>query len=143
VKRPCVRCGVPTPVSPCGECAAVGQRERASRRTTTTRGRGYDTTWRRLSERARAVQPWCSDCGSTEDLTADHSPEAWRRRERGQVIRLRDVDVLCRTCNIAAGPARPGGDLTRCDRSTAAGRPAVGHTPGGAERPSAAAGVAP
>ena len=38
--------------------------------------RGYDRRWRVLSERARKLQPWCSDCGATEDLQADHSPEA-------------------------------------------------------------------
>lgn len=143
LKRPCVRCGVPTHVSPCPVCAAVGQRERASRRTQTKAQRGYGRTWELLSLRARKIQRYCSDCGVTDDLTADHSPEAWRRHAAGKVIRLVDIDVVCRRCNIARGPARPGGPLTQRDRRAAAGRPAVGHTPRSAERPPAAAEMTP
>lgn len=48
----------------------------------------------------------CEDCGSPYDLTTDHSAEAWRRRELGKVIRLRDVAVVCRRCNSERGAAR-------------------------------------
>ena len=72
----------------------------------TSTARGYDSRWRRLSERARALQPFCSDCGSPYDLTTDHTPAAWARRERGQTIRLCDVDVVCRRCNTDRGAAR-------------------------------------
>ena len=68
--------------------------------------RGYDSRWRRLSERARAIQQYCSDCGITEDLTADHTPEAWERRAAGKTIRLQDIDVVCRSCNATRGAAR-------------------------------------
>lgn len=70
---------------------------------------GYDQTWRRLSERARRMQPWCSACGTADDLTADHSPEAWQRKQRGLPIRVKDVDVLCRSCNSKKGSARTRG----------------------------------
>lgn len=76
------------------------------RRRGTTRQRGYDERWRRLSERARRVQPFCSDCGRTDELTTDHSPRAWQRRELGLTIRLEDVDVVCAPCNTERGPAR-------------------------------------
>ena len=68
--------------------------------------RGYDWRWRRLSERARAMQPFCTDCGSPYDLTTDHTPEAWERRAAGKLIRLKDIDVVCRSCNAARGAAR-------------------------------------
>lgn len=70
--------------------------------------RGYDAAWRRLSERARKLQPFCTDCGTTEDLTADHTPEAWERKRAGKPIRLRDVDVVCRSCNSKRGEAKAG-----------------------------------
>ena len=72
------------------------------------RERGYDEAWRRLSARARRMQPWCSDCGRTDDLTTDHLPSAWERKAQGKPIRLEDVDVLCRPCNADAGSSRPG-----------------------------------
>lgn len=68
--------------------------------------RGYDQKWRKLSERARRLSPQCEDCGATGQLTTDHSAEAWRRREAGLVIRLRDVAVVCARCNAERGPAR-------------------------------------
>lgn len=75
-------------------------------RTKTTKERGYDARWQRLSKRARKLQPFCSDCGSPEDLTADHTIEAWRRYEQGKAIRLKDIDVVCRRCNSERGEAR-------------------------------------
>lgn len=128
--RPCTRCGEPTPDSRCADCAADGARIRAARRTTTTRGLGYGTPWRRLSERARRLQPWCSDCGTTEDLTCDHSPTAWHRYEAGKAVRLRDVEVTCRACNTRRGSSRPGGVVTPRERTIAAGRPSSPHTRG-------------
>mgnify|MGYP000662118958 CR=1 FL=1 len=86
---------------PCLDCGAPSASTRCSAH------RGYDAAWDRLSRRARKVQPWCSDCGSTEDLQADHSPEAWARHAAGKRIRLRDVDVVCGPCNRERGPARP------------------------------------
>ena len=87
--KPCLDCGQPTASTRCPE------------------HRGYDRRWRVLSERARKLQPWCSDCGATEDLEADHSPEAWARIAAGKMVRLRDVDVVCGPCNRARGQARP------------------------------------
>lgn len=72
----------------------------------TRQAQGYDAAWTRLSARARKLQPFCTDCGTVDDLTCDHSPEAWRRRERGLPIRLADVAVVCRRCNSARGAAR-------------------------------------
>lgn len=78
--------------------------------------RGYDAAWKQLSKRARRLQPWCDNCGATEDLQADHSAEAWARKAAGKSIRLQDVQVLCGPCNRAAGAAR--GPQTRGDAPT-------------------------
>lgn len=119
LRKPCLECGEPTTnESRCTQHEqALAQRlKRASdRRRVATRPsnaeQGRDTAWRRLSERARKMQPWCSDCSSTEDLTADHSPEAWHRRLVLHLpIRLQDVDVVCRSCNNKRGPAQPGSE---------------------------------
>lgn len=80
------------------------------RRGDVPHARGYDETWRKLSARARRAQPFCTDCGTVEALTADHSAEAWARRARGQVIRVEDVTVLCGPCNTRRGSSRPGTD---------------------------------
>lgn len=71
-----------------------------------TAARGYGSAWQRLSRKARELQPFCLDCGSPEDLTTDHTPEAWRRIEAGKVLRLKDVEVVCRRCNSDRGAAR-------------------------------------
>lgn len=80
----------------------LGERQRG-----TGSERGYGWTWRKLSERARARQPFCTDCGTSHDLTTDHLAEAWRRYNSGRVIRLTDVDVVCRECNTARGEPDP------------------------------------
>lgn len=112
--------------STCSECGRPYERERSSgycdecrptrprtvrrikseRDRGTNKERGYGAAWRRLSRRARRLQPWCSDCGRTDELTADHSPEAWRRVALGKPVRLEDIDVVCRWCNADRGPAR-------------------------------------
>lgn len=71
------------------------------------RNQGYDAAWDRLSAEARRKQPFCSIPGCTDvDLTVDHSPEAWKRKEQGKPIRLQDVEVLCRSHNSKRGAAR-------------------------------------
>ena len=104
VLGPCLGCGEPTDGPRCPECSA--ENERAAERPTHTR-RGYNAAWERLSRRARRLQRFCSDCGATEDLTVDHSPEAWARQARGLSIRLQDVEVVCRPCNSRRGRAKP------------------------------------
>lgn len=103
----------------CGKChpRRWDRPSRAWERKGSPESRGYDRAWRNLSVRARRLQPWCSDCRSPEDLTADHSPTAWARRSAGKAIRLRDIDVVCRRCNSDRGPAR--GEAAREDRRPA------------------------
>lgn len=111
--RPCATCGEPTSDTRCPEHTVTHRA--ANRRPevkASTRSRGYGTAWRKLSERARKLQPFCSDCGAREDLTVDHTPEAWERYNAGKPVRLRDVDVVCRPCNGARGRARPSESTT-------------------------------
>ena len=105
-------------MKPCVECGALSERNRceehrihASKPSATARG--YDQAWRRLAERAVKLQPFCDLCLTPDDLTVDHSTEAWERKARGLTIRLQDVRVLCRSCNSKAGRARPRGDDPR------------------------------
>jgi 5-methylcytosine-specific restriction protein A len=126
----------------CLDCGEPSDGPRCAEHTTDTKApaadRGYDAAWTRLSKRARRLQPFCSDCGSTEDLQCDHTPEAWARKAAGLAIRLQDVQVLCGSCNRAAGAAR-GPAATR---GMPPGRPAtdpsprqsLSHTPPGGMR---------
>jgi hypothetical protein len=102
--RPCLDCGAPAAAPRCDEHTIDPKRPAAER--------GYDAAWRRLSTRARRLQQFCELCGSTHDLQADHLPIAWQRKAAGKAVRLQDIRVLCRTCNIAAGAAR-GRSATR------------------------------
>ncbi len=107
--RPCLTCGAPTADTRCPEHATAAQTARHRFRGS-PRARGYDRQWDLLSARARRLQPWCSWCGVTESLTTDHLPSAWARKAAGKPIRLRDVRVLCGTCNTNAGSSRPVDD---------------------------------
>lgn len=113
----CLDCGEPSDGPRCPE-HTIDTKTHAS-------ARGYDATWTKLSKRARRLQPFCSDCGSTEDLQTDHTPEAWARKAAGKPIRLTDVQVLCGPCNRAAGAAR-GPSATR---GMPPGRPATDPLP--------------
>ena len=103
MNRPCLTCGEPTPGSYCTE-HDPGQWHHAE---ASARARGYDTAWARLSKRVRRLQPFCTLCGATANLQADHLPSAWERKAAGKPIRLRDVRVLCGRCNVDAGSSRP------------------------------------
>lgn len=88
--RLCVICGEPSPESRCDEHQLPQRESKLS-----ARARGYDSAWDRLSKRARQIQPWCSQCGTKDDLTTDHL--RWPARS------LADVDVLCRSHNGVKG----------------------------------------
>src|SRR4051812_36529449 len=98
IPRPCLDCGQPCGASRCPTCSAVAEQRRDAARGTHT-ARGYDSAWARLSARARRLQPWCTDCGATDDLTTDHGPEAWDAKATGRRITLDLIAVLCRSCN--------------------------------------------
>lgn len=88
--RPCLTCGALSRGSRCPTHTAANQRATDARRGTATQ-RGYDSAWRRLVAEAIRLHPWCSDCGTTKDLTGDHL--------RWPALTLADVQVVCRPCN--------------------------------------------
>lgn len=101
---PCLVCGELSESSRCPE-------HRVKQHKASATQRGYRSWWERLSKQARTKQPFCTDCGSTENLTVDHTPEAWAKVESGKRLTLNDfknglLTVVCRTCNIARGAAR-------------------------------------
>ena len=123
LKTPCIDCGAIADNTRCSACSTkhetARQRGRVQVKKSSTE-RGYGSTWRRLSERARQLQTFCSDCGATNDLQADHTPEAWKRYEKGLPIRLSDIDIVCGPCNRTRGAARgkhARSDSKRPDRS--------------------------
>ena len=100
----CIQCGELSDRAYCPE-----HRPAEAPKTKTTTERGYGWSWQKLSQRARRIQNFCSDCGSTEDLQLDHTPETWERWYDRKGIRLEHTGgVVCGDCNIARGQARPG-----------------------------------
>lgn len=128
-------------LKPCLDCGTLSERprcpdhdQRPAEVKTSSTARGYDTAWRKLSERARRLQPFCTDCGTTNDLTTDHSPEAWQRHNAGLPIRLADVAVVCRSCNGKRGRARPetrGREVPPAAPDPVGKAKFASHTPGG------------
>ena len=95
--RPCLERGCPELVIGAPRCpdhAAAHERARG-----TADQRGYDSEWRRIVRQAIALQPYCSICGTTDDLTGDHL----RPLSRGGTNHPSNVRVLCRAHNSARG----------------------------------------
>lgn len=89
---PCLYCGVISRGGTCRQCKAAIEARDPKRQQ---RHRQYDYEWTRLSRLARTLQPWCSRCGSKNDLTADHILSL----ANGGSNILENVMVLCRKCN--------------------------------------------
>lgn len=89
---PCLYCGVLSRASTCRQCT-IAIESRDPRRK--ERNKAYDYEWQKLSRQARTIQPWCSRCGSRQDLTADHILSL---ANGGQNI-MENIMVLCRKCN--------------------------------------------
>ncbi len=107
--RPCLGCGTPVESNNnagarCCSCESARKKAfpRAEKGKPSSVRRGYDQNWRRLSKQARREHPFCMDCGSPEDLTADHL--RWPART------LADVEVVCRSCNSRRGALRKNGN---------------------------------
>jgi 5-methylcytosine-specific restriction protein A len=112
MRKPCLTCGVLSEDSRCPTHTTQDRtlRNRKYPKTNRAKDAEYDAAWRRLSARARKMQRYCSDCGATEDLTADHRPEAWKAKAEGKPITLLMLDVLCRSCNGKKGSSKPGSE---------------------------------
>lgn len=101
----CIDCGAPSSSTRCPDCQSEREGRTAARRGS-RHERGYDRQWERLSARARRLQPFCTDCGTQEDLTADHLPHAWQKREQGHALTTADIEIVCRSCNSRRGATR-------------------------------------
>lgn len=93
---PCLYCGVISRGGTCRQCRAAIEARDPKRQQ---RHKQYDYEWTRLSRLARTLQPWCSRCGSKNDLTADHILSL----ANGGSNILENVMVLCRKCNSSKG----------------------------------------
>ncbi|WP_083773895.1 HNH endonuclease [Tsukamurella paurometabola] len=90
--RPCLRCGTPSTTTRCSGCSAS-----TTKKPRSVAHAGSDSRWRRISLKAREQQPWCLDCGTTSDLTADHILPVSDYPELAHEIE--NVTVRCRSCN--------------------------------------------
>lgn len=125
--RICLTCGEIAERSYCEECFPEVRKAQKPKRTTSAHQQGYDSRWRRLSRKARTLQPFCSDCGATEDLQLDHTPETWDRWRERKPIRLEHTGgVVCGPCNRARGAARTTTGGTGLSTPCGEARP-VGH----------------
>lgn len=88
--QPCITCGIVSSTSKCANCKSTTKRLRPS-----PTARGYDSAWQKLSKQLRLMQPYCSWCKSTQDLTVDHI----KPLSKGGTHDLTNLRVLCRTCN--------------------------------------------
>jgi 5-methylcytosine-specific restriction protein A len=89
----------------CIPCGKEYEREKSRRRRArlgTTSARGYGGDYQRLRAIAIQRQPWCSQCGATQNLTADHIVA----RADGGANVLSNLRVLCLSCNSARSGAR-------------------------------------
>lgn len=94
--KPCIKCGTPAPGTYCPGCRPADARIRKAKGQA-----AHDPVWRKLSQRARRMQPWCTDCGATEDLTADHILPKVDYPEL--VHSIENLAVRCRSCNSRRG----------------------------------------
>lgn len=91
VLRACIDCGAP---SSRARCPAHVRARKRTRNANTIRARAVI-----------AAQPWCSDCGSTTDLTSDHVVPLARGGTNAGHQR-----TLCRRCNSRRGGALAGNE---------------------------------
>ncbi len=135
VLRPCLDCGTPTDGAiRCPDCRAE-RNARTDRSRGNFRQRGYGNGWDALSRRARRAQPFCTDCGTSDDLSVDHLPGAWEKVQAGQRLTLADVEVVCGPCNNRRGARRAGttrGVTPPTRRSVPAAQPGIRLHTGGA-----------
>src|SRR5689334_14408610 len=87
----CPGCGATgTQQGRCARCRAEKERARGTRQQ-----RGYTTQHQRLRTQAITLHPWCTQCGTTDHLTADHIVPL----SRGGRTELHNLQVLCLSCN--------------------------------------------
>lgn len=98
MKKPCLVCGVLADKPRCPICNKKYQRLKSTSRPSRA-DRGYDANWKRLSKQLRLLQPYCSICKATKDLTVDHIIPL----SKGGSTVGSNLQVLCRRCNSSKG----------------------------------------
>jgi 5-methylcytosine-specific restriction enzyme A len=93
--RLCPGCGTRTQTKGrCRDCRRAHEKQRGNRHR-----RGYTNDWQRMVKAAIAAHPFCTDCGSTSDLTGDHIVPL----SQGGLNVPGNIAVRCRSCNSARG----------------------------------------
>ncbi|GAB4582177.1 HNH endonuclease [Nocardia sp. IFM 10818] len=93
----CLECGEPSASRWCEQHKPVVHHTDSG-----TNHRGPDRRrWERLSAKLRKLQPWCTACGATTNLTVDHIQPLNLRPDLA--FDLGNLQVLCRKCNSAKG----------------------------------------
>lgn len=114
--RACIECGESIPSgSRCADCRLARDRSNLPSRE----ARGYDYRYRTIRARALRLQPWCTDCGTDQQLSVDHSKRSWELIKQGQRPTMQWfaeglLTVVCMPCNRRRGNAR-GAGVTRRD----------------------------
>ena len=98
VLKACLDCGRPTSGSRCPR-----HRREHERRRGTPDQRGYDKQHRAMRRQAIDAHPYCVDCGTSEDLCADHIVPL----SRGGTNALANYAVRCRRCISRRGVGSP------------------------------------
>lgn len=93
---PCLDCGEPAHGSRCPDHQGDRERVREAHRDRHAI-RANPARWKNLSARVRRMQPWCTACAATTDLSADHVIPITDRPDLA--YRQENLTVLCRTCN--------------------------------------------
>jgi 5-methylcytosine-specific restriction endonuclease McrA len=105
--KPCLSCGELSQQSRCPE------HQPKPKATTKLRPKGHvhtnPTRWKRLSDKARKLQPWCLDCGTHDDLTGDHIIPV--HEDPSLAYEVLNIAVRCRSCN-----GRRGANVTEEER---------------------------
>lgn len=99
--KPCLNCGKLSNKARCEVCSVRVARLREQARPSRSE-RGYNAEWQRLSKLIRTLQPYCSYCKTTKDLTVDHIVPL----SRGGSTVESNLQVLCRRCNSRKGNIR-------------------------------------
>ncbi len=102
--RPCLEPGCPTLTSR-SRCAVHERTSTRNHGGVPAARRGYDAEYRRARAEAIAAQPWCSECGSSFNLTADHVVPLSQGGDPHGLLR-----VLCKACNSAQGARLAAGE---------------------------------
>ena len=99
--RPCLDCGTAAKGTRCPTHQAKVQHAKDARRP--TRRSHHETQRRRQQVQA---QPWCSDCGTTTNLTAEHVVPVAQAVARGVPVEEAEagpLTTLCVPCNSKRG----------------------------------------